>query len=93
MPYPPPEAISDPEFAHVLSRVKILLANLPADLPGSRDDKSIYALFLNFHLDDDYLERTGCEVATLGEQLEHIFGWKAQFESYIFYKQTFVYSV
>ena len=24
------------------------------------------------------LEKTGCEVATLGEQLEHIFGWKAR---------------
>jgi hypothetical protein len=24
------------------------------------------------------LEKTGCEVATLGEQLEHVFGWKAR---------------
>jgi hypothetical protein len=29
-------------------------------------------------LDQDILEKTGDEVATLGEQLEHIFGWKTR---------------
>jgi hypothetical protein len=31
---------------------------------------------LNFSLDKDILEKTGDEVATLGEQLEHVFGWQ-----------------
>ena len=34
-------------------------------------------MFLSFALDPEILEKTGDEVATLGEQLESIFGWKA----------------
>jgi hypothetical protein len=36
---------------------------------------SKYGGFLNFSLDDDILDKTGDEVVTLGEQLEHVFGW------------------
>ena len=29
-------------------------------------------------MDPDILEKTGCEVATLGEQLESVFGWQSR---------------
>ena len=33
---------------------------------------------LAFELDPDIMEKTGDEVATLGEQLESVFGWKTR---------------
>ena len=33
-------------------------------------------MFINFHLNEEVLDKTGDEVSTLGEQLECIFGWK-----------------
>jgi len=53
-----------------------LLSNLPAQLPSTDGPSSQYGAFLSFDLDTDILDKTGDEVATLGEQLEHIFGWK-----------------
>ena len=29
-----------------------------------------------FHPDPDYLEKTGCECAAIGERLEHVFGYQ-----------------
>ncbi|KAG2116350.1 hypothetical protein BD769DRAFT_1778182 [Suillus cothurnatus] len=52
-----------------------LLAPLP--LADNYYD-SQYPSFLQFSLDPDILEKTGDEVATLGEQLESVFGWKAR---------------
>ncbi|KAG1858572.1 hypothetical protein F4604DRAFT_1684968 [Suillus subluteus] len=49
------------EFANVLNKLDILLTNLPSQLP----------------LADNYYDSPGDEVATLGEQLESVFGWKA----------------
>jgi hypothetical protein len=69
--------ISNQKFTCILSRLATLLANLPINLPKKPATESIYASFLSFSLDPELLEHTGCEVTTLGEQLERVFGWKA----------------
>jgi hypothetical protein len=65
-------------FASVLTRLDWLLANLPTQLPRKDGAESRYQAFLSFGLDPDILEKTGDEVATLGEQLEGVFGWKTR---------------
>ena len=65
-------------FASVLTRLDWLLANLPTQLPQKDGAESCYQAFLSFGLDPDILEKTGDEVATLGEQLEGVFGWKTR---------------
>ena len=77
MPFPPAEKVSQNEFAEILSRLDFLLANLPAQLPSGDGPESQYHDFLSFGLDSDILEKTSDQVATLGEQLEYIFEWKA----------------
>ena len=72
------ESISHEDFVTILARLDILLSNLPAQLPAVDGPSSRYGTFLSFGLDADILEKTGDEVATLGEQLEHIFGWKTR---------------
>src|SRR6266550_1855868 len=78
--YPPAEQISDLQFISVMAQLRTLLQNLPIQLPvaSPNDPTSKYNAFLNFSLDPDIQEKTGCEVATLGEQLERVFGWKAR---------------
>jgi hypothetical protein len=78
MPYPPPESVSREEFKKILAQLRLLLMNLPSQLPRRDGFNSAYSTFLNFGLDPDILEKTGDEVATLDEQLEHVFGWKAR---------------
>jgi hypothetical protein len=78
MPYPPPEKASREEVTRILAKLKVLLANLPSLLPLGDGFDSKYNAFLAFSLDDDILEKTGDEVATLGEQLEHVFGWRSR---------------
>ena len=62
----------------VLETLKVYLDNLPTQLPLVDSSISCYASFLSFSLDPNILDHTGCEVTTLGEQLEGIFGWKAR---------------
>jgi hypothetical protein len=78
MPISPAESVSREEFGGILKRLKVLLSNLPSQLPLVADSKSRYNAFLSFSLDPDILDKTGDEVATLGEQLEHIFGWRTR---------------
>ena len=78
MPFPSAEKVSSSEFANILSRLEFLFGNLPAQLPTGDGPDSRYGNFLTFSLDSEILEKTGDEVATLGEQLEYIFGWKAR---------------
>ena len=78
MPYPAPESVSQDEFIKVLAHLRLLLGNLPSQLPHRDGVNSVYSTFINFSLDPEILEKTGDEVATLGEQLEHVFGWKAR---------------
>jgi hypothetical protein len=77
MPFTPAEKISQGEFTKVLETLKLYLDNLPNQLPLVNSSISRYASFLSFNLDPDLLDHTGCEVATLGEQLEGIFGLEA----------------
>jgi hypothetical protein len=77
MPYPSPETVSQEEFIGILARLRLLLRNLPSQLPRQDGFNSKYGSFLNFGLDQEILEKTGDEIATLGEQLERIFGWQA----------------
>lgn len=78
MPFPAAETISANAFPTVLDRVEHLLANLPGFLIECDPAISKYRSFHNFAVDPDLLEDTGDEVATFGEQLERIFGWKAR---------------
>ena len=50
--------------------------NLPPTLPLL--NVSRYDTFLTFDLDPEILDKTSDEVATLGEQLEYIFGSKSR---------------
>lgn len=70
MPFPPAEKVSSEEFDEILSRLDFLLTNLPEQLPSVDRKTSQYKEFLSFSLDPDILDKTRCEVATLGEQLE-----------------------
>jgi hypothetical protein len=78
LPHSGVEHLSPEEFSGVLDRLKHLLANLPSQLPSGDGCNSLYGTFLSFNLDSEILDKTGDEVATLGEQLEHIFGWKTR---------------
>ena len=69
--------ISHEQVVAVLAHLNFLLANLPKQLPTVDGPDSRYGTFLSFALDPEILEKTGDEVATLGEQFESIFGWKA----------------
>jgi hypothetical protein len=72
------ESFSREEFSEVLDRLKNLLTNLPSLLPSGDGPDSLYSAFLSFSLDSEILDKTGDEVATPGEQPEHIFGWKTR---------------
>jgi hypothetical protein len=77
-PYPPPEKASPKEISNILAKPHVLLTDLPFQLPHGDDFDSKYGVFLAFTLDEDILEKNGDEVATLGEQLEHAFGWQSR---------------
>ena len=80
--YPTPETLSHDNFAPILARLKLLLDNLPDALPSHGDKSDAFGLFLmrsdDFVLDADWMEKTGCEVATLSEMLKRVFGWSAR---------------
>ena len=78
VPHPPPEKASHDEIGNILAKLKVLLTELPSQLPRGDNFNSKYGAFLAFALDEDILEKTGDEVATLGEQLEHAFGWRSR---------------
>ena len=62
----------------ILDRLKLLLDNLPWQLPTKSGADSAFAPFLFFGINPDLLEKTGCEVSALSEQLKGVFGWKAR---------------
>ena len=78
VPHPPPEKASPDEIRNILAKLKVLLTELPSQLPRGDNFNSKYGAFLAFALDEDILEKTGDDVATLGEQLEHAFGWRSR---------------
>ena len=77
MPYPSPETVSPKELVEILAQLKLLLTNLPSELPLRDPSDSKYRTFLYFKLDPEILDKTEDEVATLSEQLEHTFSWQA----------------
>ena len=79
MSFPPAEAISDEQFRDALTTLGCLLSHLPEQVPHRDKGDSTFQEFLPpFVLDADYFEKTEDEIATLGEQLECAFGWKAR---------------
>ena len=76
------EFLSHDDFrSQILDRLKLLLDNLPRQLPlrtGPDWADSKFSQFLFFRIDPDLLEKTGCEVSALSEQLKGIFGWKTR---------------
>ena len=79
--YPAPETLSHDNFVPILTRLKLLLDNLPDALPSHGNTSEKLAIFLtqpdDFVLDPDWMEKTECEVATLSEMLKKVFGWSA----------------
>lgn len=77
MPLPPPEKIPGHEFAGILDTLAFLISQLPTRLPHKTESDTIFKEFLPpFELDPDYLAKTEDEIATIGEQLERVFGFK-----------------
>ena len=66
--YPTLELVSHEEFHPILGKFKLLLQNLPVQLPLGRESESAFCLFLNYVPDAELLDKTGCEVSTLSEQ-------------------------
>ena len=74
MNLPKPYQASKEQITHTLNYLHGLLINLHKGLPiGSK-----YNAFKSFRLDPDLLDKTGDEVAAMGEQLESVFGWSTQ---------------
>jgi hypothetical protein len=72
-------SLSHDDFrCQVLDRLKLLLDNLPQQLPIRTPNESAFSLFLFYTIDKELLEKTGCEVSVLSDQLKNIFGWKAR---------------
>jgi len=79
MPLPPPEKIPEDEFAGILNRLASLILQLPTMLPYKPESDAVFKEFLPpFVLDPDYLDKTEDEIATIGEQLERVFGFKTR---------------
>ncbi len=80
--YPALETLSPDKFEPILSKLRILLDNLPDVLPSYGNKSEKFAMFLTqpdeFVLDPDLMEKTECEVATLSEMLKAVFGWSAR---------------
>ena len=73
------ERLSHEDFrSHILDRLKLLIDNLPRQLPEKTTAESAFATFLEFRIDPELLELTGCEVSALSEQLKRVFGWNAR---------------
>ncbi len=73
------ELLSQNDFRLIiLDRLKLLLDNLPEQLPVKSTVDSAFSIFLDFSLDPDLLEKTGCEVSALSEMLKGVFGWEAR---------------
>src|SRR6266511_1485779 len=74
--YPAPETLSSDKFEPILSKLRILLDNLPDVLPSYGNKSEKFAVFLTqpdeFVLDPDLMEKKECEVATLSKKLKAV---------------------
>jgi hypothetical protein len=79
--YPAPETLSHQDLGPVLDKLRLLLENLPDQLPSkalSGPDASRYASFVGFQPDEELLEMTGSRAGALNMHLEHVFGHAAR---------------
>jgi hypothetical protein len=53
------------QFRPILTKLALLLENLPAELPLHSGSESRYAIFMQFSLDPALLEKTDCECSAL----------------------------
>jgi hypothetical protein len=78
MPFPTPEKISEKEFEIALNTLHKTLSQLPKQIPFKDARNTAFKQFFPpFILDQDYFNKTEDEVVTIGEMLEHVFGWKS----------------
>ncbi|KAF7761741.1 hypothetical protein Agabi119p4_9733 [Agaricus bisporus var. burnettii] len=79
MPFPPPEKVPDQDFSRVLDTLASLISQLPSEVPLTSEADTCFKEFLPpFRLDPDYFAKTEDEIATLGEQLERVFGFNTR---------------
>ena len=79
MPFAPLETLPDAEFDIILTRVALWITKLLKELPHRTEANTVFKEFLTpFHPDPNYLEKTGCECAVIGEQLERVFGYRTR---------------
>jgi hypothetical protein len=79
--YPAPETLSHQDLGPILDKLRVLLENLPHQLPSksiSGPDASRYASLVGFQPDDELLEMTGSRAGALNLHLEHVFGHAAR---------------
>ncbi|EKM79604.1 hypothetical protein AGABI1DRAFT_128748 [Agaricus bisporus var. burnettii JB137-S8] len=79
MPFPPQEKVPDQDFSRVLDTLASLISQLPSEVPLTSEADTCFKEFLPpFRLDPDYFAKTEDEIATLGEQLERVFGFNTR---------------
>ena len=79
--YPAPETLSHKDLGPILDKLRLLLENLPNQLPSksvSGPDPSRYASLVGFQPDDEHLEMTESRAGALNMHLEHLFGHAAR---------------
>jgi hypothetical protein len=79
--YPAPETLSLQDLGPILDKLRLLLENLPNQLPSkplSGPDASRYASLVGFQPDEDLLETTGSRAGALNMHLERLFGHAAR---------------
>ena len=79
--YPAPETLSHHDLGPILDKLRLLLENLPNDLPSkpvSGHNASRYASLVGFQPNNELLEMMGSRAGALNLHLEHIFGHAAR---------------
>ena len=79
--YPAPEALSREDLGLILNKLRLLLDNLPKQLPSkpiNGPDASRYASLIGFQPDDELVEMTGSKAGALNMHLERVFGHAAR---------------
>ena len=75
--YPAPEKLSDQDLSLILNKLRLLLENLPNQLPVNGQD-SLYASLIGFQPDEESIEMTGSKAGALNIHLERMFGYAAR---------------
>src|SRR6266446_1285774 len=76
--YPSPETLSHQDLGLILDKLRLLLENLPNQLPSKPvkgPDASRYASLVGFQPDCEFVEMTGSKAGALNMHLEHVHIW------------------